>query len=100
MSKQWYDCIEPEIREIVRLLRDNGFNTYSSCGHEMYVQLDIICGAELDELHNLLHNNGYPHFQMTVEWESVFPFRRWLTLWIRKGPMDSRLGNGKAGVTP
>jgi len=40
----WYDCIEPGVRDIVRHLRNEGFNTICSCEHEMLVQ--IACDAE------------------------------------------------------
>ena len=34
----FYAQLEPDIREIVRALRNAGINTECSCGHEMYVQ--------------------------------------------------------------
>lgn len=38
----WYEeNIEESIIPLVKLLRDNGFNTECSCGHEMYVQCSI-----------------------------------------------------------
>lgn len=37
----WYENIEKEVRELVHILRDNGFNTTCSCGHAKYVELDI-----------------------------------------------------------
>jgi len=63
----WYEeYIEPEIRDLVRLLRDNGFNTECSCGHEMYVQCSYIIDGELMRLHNLLFSNGYRNYEITV----------------------------------
>lgn len=35
--QDWYETLEPGVREIVRFLRDNGINTDSSCEHEKYV---------------------------------------------------------------
>jgi len=56
----WYEeVIEEPIRDLVRLLRDNGFNTESSCGHKMEVQCDYLVDGEIQRLHNLLFNNGY-----------------------------------------
>jgi hypothetical protein len=53
----WYnDNVEEPIREVVKLLRDNGFNTECSCGHDMYVQCQFIPDGELQELHKLLYN--------------------------------------------
>ena len=54
-SPTWYDeNIEEPVREVVRLLRDNGFNTDCSCGHEMYVQCNYTLEGELQRLHRLL----------------------------------------------
>ena len=52
---EWYDQIEEPVREIVKLLRNNGFNTTCSCGHEMYIEGDLP-GAdyELQRLHKIL----------------------------------------------
>ena len=54
---KWYDeCIEEPLKELIFQLRNNGFNTESSCGHEMYVQCQYILDGELMKLHNLLYN--------------------------------------------
>jgi hypothetical protein len=50
-SEDWYERIEPEIRELVRLCRNNGFNTTCSCGHEMYIEFDL--GNNLEEVEDL-----------------------------------------------
>lgn len=64
----WYDeHIEEPIQALVRLLRDNGFNTECSCGHEMYVQCQYICEGEIMRLHNLLYNSGYRNYQIKME---------------------------------
>lgn len=65
----WYDTIEPEIRPVVRLLRDNGFNTESSCGHKMYVQIGWFAKGALGALHDLLFNNGYESFRIIIHLE-------------------------------
>lgn len=68
MKKDWYSQIEPEIRGLVKLLRDNGFNTTCSCGHEMTIEL--VLGNHLDEverLANFLVENGYKDFRISVE---------------------------------
>ena len=53
----WYDeAIEEPVRDIVRLLRNNGFNTECSCGHEMYVQCQYIPDNDIERLHILLWN--------------------------------------------
>lgn len=58
----WYDGIEPEIREYVRLLRNNGFNTISSCGHEMWIVIENNDGDTAERLDWFL----YDHFAGTV----------------------------------
>lgn len=55
----WYENIEPEIRPIVKLMRNEGFNTTCSCGHEMYVEFMLLDTSELDRLDNVLFNNGF-----------------------------------------
>jgi len=52
----WYEhCIEEPVRDVVRLLRDHGFNTDCSCGHKMYIQCQFSLDGELERLHNLLY---------------------------------------------
>jgi len=63
----WYDTIEPGIRSVVRLLRDNGFNTECSCEHERYVQCAYSADGELARLDNLLFNAGYCDYSLEVE---------------------------------
>ena len=70
MSKDinWYEeYIEEGIRKEVKLLRDNGFNTECSCGHEMYVQCQYLIDGEIQRLHNLLFNNGYRNYTINVQ---------------------------------
>ncbi len=42
----WYRRIEPGIRRHVRFLRDNGFNTYSSCQERMEVAIEMLSREE------------------------------------------------------
>jgi len=64
----WYeDKIEVPIRKTVKLLRDNGFNTECSCGHKMYVQCQYINDSVIMELDNLLFNNDYRNYTITVK---------------------------------
>jgi len=68
----WYEeNIEPEIRDLVKLLRNNGFNTECSCGHEMYVQCQCIPDGVLQRLHNLLFNNYYKNYKIEIILECV-----------------------------
>lgn len=67
----WYDeAIEPEIRDLVRLLRDNGINTECSCGHSMYVQFQVIeFNDTVATVDYLLFNSGYRDYRIeeTIE---------------------------------
>ena len=69
----WYSSIDSSIRELVRLLRDNGWNTTASCGHEYEGVIIIACYAEqiggvkdiVYHLRNFLKANGYEYFEIT-----------------------------------
>lgn len=61
----WYEeNVEEGVREAVRLLRDNGFNTTCSCHHDLQVTLDICLGGELRRLHDLLYNSGLRNYSI------------------------------------
>ncbi len=70
-----YPGIDENIRELVYLLRNNGWNTVSSCGHEYEGLVIIACYAEqsgrtsdiLLRLQKFLKDNGYKHFLITRE---------------------------------
>ena len=52
----WYEeNIEEGVRDVVRFLRDHGFNTCCSCHHDMTIQIDAIPGVDLQNLHNVLY---------------------------------------------
>jgi hypothetical protein len=58
----WYEeFIEPEIRDIVKILRDNGINTESSCGHKMWIQFQVL-DNEVMKVDKLLCNLGYRNY--------------------------------------
>ena len=52
----FYQAIEEPIKDIVRTLRDNGINSTCSCGHDMYVEADIISDGTLMVIHKTLFN--------------------------------------------
>ncbi len=70
----WYDLIEPGVRNIVRILRNNGFNTTMSCEHSMTVAIDldprsnIYFGDEIERLHTLLLKSGHTQFLINFFW--------------------------------
>ena len=56
MVADWYEeNIEEPVRDLVRVLRNNGFNTECSCGHEKYIQCQYVLDGEIKRLHNLLY---------------------------------------------
>ena len=64
----WYSQIEPEIRDLVRLLRDNGFNTTGSCGHEMWIEVDLGNNlAEAEDFARFLQEHGVDDFRIEVQ---------------------------------
>jgi len=66
IRNSWYDKIEPPIRDVVKLLRENGFNTESSCGHDMYVQCQYAPDGEIQRLHYLLSSAGFKNYNIIV----------------------------------
>lgn len=61
----WYEQhIEEGIRPLVKLLRDNGFNTTCSCHHDMQVMLDPVVDGSFQRLHELLSNNGHRDYSV------------------------------------
>ena len=62
---KFYKDIEEPIRDAVKLLRDNGFNTTCSCGHEMTIELEL--GNHMDEVERIatfLTEEGYKGFKI------------------------------------
>ena len=66
----WYDQIEEPIRPLVRLLRDNGFNTTCSCGHtpEPYIEMEWYFDDDIKRLRSLLLENSYKNFELCARW--------------------------------
>ena len=53
----WYEeHIEEPVRDLVKYLRNNGVNTECSCGHDMYIQCQLIPDGELQYIHRLLYS--------------------------------------------
>ena len=66
MSDWYEDNIEEGVRDVVKLLRDNGFNTECSCHHEMYVQCQYSPDGQIHRLHRLLFNNGFRNYEIAM----------------------------------
>jgi hypothetical protein len=65
--EDWHERhIEEPIRDIVRLLRNNGFNTTCSCGHKMYIEFDWDMRDGTNDLHHLLFLNAVQNYEITI----------------------------------
>lgn len=60
----WYEQIEEGIRDVVKILRDNGFNTTCSCHHDMEVMVNMFHDGEMMRLHNTLYNSGFANYAL------------------------------------
>jgi len=67
----WYErMIEKPMRTLVKLLRENGFNTYCSCGHypNPYVRIEWYDDNNISDLWLLLADNGYKNWVLYTTW--------------------------------
>jgi len=70
-NEDWYKLkIEEPLRNLVKLLRNNGFNTTCSCGHypEPYVHINCCETYEIDKLYSLLTEHRYKNFVIKFYW--------------------------------
>lgn len=67
----WYnEHIEEPIREIVKNLRNNGINTFCSCGHGLWIQCECYdASQEMVVIFNVLNELGYKRFRITINAE-------------------------------
>jgi MtN3 and saliva related transmembrane protein len=72
----WYSTLEPGVRDVVRLLRDNGFNTTCSCEHGRYVEMEWYADEDVTRLYNLLVENGHHDFTLECGWQMHRTFQR------------------------
>jgi len=65
----WYEQnIEPEVRELVRELRNNGINTFCSCGHEKYVECETYDPSEeLKTVYNVMDKLGIESYEAEIK---------------------------------
>lgn len=83
-----WNAIEPRIRPHVAFLRNAGFDTFSSCGHDMTVS--IHCEpANIPRLEQTLFDGGYRDFELTYTCHSGY--RDW------RNVVSLRLGGTLAG---
>lgn len=63
----WYEeNIEEGIRDIVRLLRNNGINTEASCEHKNYIQCQYPMDENIARVDCLLFNNGFRNYRIDI----------------------------------
>ncbi len=63
----WYKRIENGIYRHVRLLRDNGFNTFSSCERRMEVRIEMLSRADdLARLDKVLAQSEFEDYAILV----------------------------------
>jgi len=64
--------IEQPLRKLVKLLRDNGFDTFCSCGHlpRPYIQLGWSANFAIHKIFYLLMDNGYKNYTIKGAWDS------------------------------
>ncbi len=69
---KFYDDIEEPIRNLVKLLRENGFNTLCSCGHYPYpyIEMEWYHDDEITKLYELITINGYRNFIISGRWHN------------------------------
>jgi hypothetical protein len=97
----WYEeNIEEGVRDVVRALRDNGFNTECSCHHEMSVQMQYVPDGAIKRLHDLVWNyldrKGLP-VRFTIEMtHRVIDACQFSTLILRLPPREGRPGGAEA----
>lgn len=66
-EKDWYEKnIEEGIRDLVKVLRDNGINTTWSCHHTMVIEAENYSDGEIKEVYDLLIESGYDDFRITM----------------------------------
>lgn len=80
--EDWYKHIEEPLRQLVYLLRNNGFNTTCSCAHspEPYIELDWHSKQDIERLHDVLTENKYKNFEICAYWLCNDQNRRFLKL--------------------
>ena len=66
-----WDEIEPRIRPHVKALRDAGYNTTGSCGHDMWIMIDMP-PSDLLRLYADLQRLGYGDLSITYEIEDGY----------------------------
>jgi len=65
----WYnENIETQIRELVYLLRNNGYNTYDSCEDSMHVSCELYSDLNFKDIDDLLRNGGYDNFKVNFRY--------------------------------
>ena len=90
----WYDRIEPGVREEVQALRNNGINTVSSCEHEWYIQCDCWNPTEqLRTVFDVLTELGHREFRVELYREFYKTGSTGLVMTIHFPPLSTEIPN-------
>jgi len=74
--KDWYEeKIEEPLRDLVKILRNNGVNTTCSCGHEMYIQCAFSPGYDDPMKIGLLVSNYLLENKIICTYDITFRIR-------------------------
>lgn len=85
-----WNGIEPRIRPHVKALRDAGYETTGSCGHDMWITVTIE-PSEIPAFHETLKGLGYRDFEITYSIHEGF--HRWKGARVQFG--GDLAGDGK-----
>ena len=66
----WIECVEEPLRNLVKMLRDNGFNTTYSCAHlpGPSIQMEFYDDNDITRLFDILIENRYTRFFIRATW--------------------------------
>jgi hypothetical protein len=65
----WYtQNIEEGIREVVKLLRNNGINTTCSCHHSMTIWAEGYRPGDIEQIDSVLLQHGYSYYKIEMIW--------------------------------
>lgn len=80
----WYKFnIEDPLKDIIKNLRDNGINTFCSCGHKRYIQCETHdIATEIDTIYNVLVEMDIEEYKVNihVEYSRTYFYHKFLEI--------------------
>lgn len=99
----WYEQhIEPEVREVVRALRNNGINTTCSCGHEMYIECQTLDqNTELSTIYCVMIELGieFYHVEILAVHAGKLQWNKFMRIEIHEGWEETLVASGRMAKT-